>query len=81
MVTDANGHAAQTITHGYHYDKTFCDGHPAPTFVPVPEPEIEEEEELTAFAEDDDEGGGILNAEEIEDVYKRQVFFRHGRQI
>lgn len=66
VVTDANGHAAQTITHGYHYDKTFCDGHPAPTFVPVPEPEIEEEEEVTAFAEDDDEGGGILNAEEIE---------------
>ena len=66
VVTDANGHAAQTITHGYHYDKTFCDGHPAPTFVPVPEPEIEEEEQVTAFAEDDDEGGGILNAEEIE---------------
>ncbi len=37
-----------------------------PPSVPVPEPEIEEEEELTAFAEDDDEGGGILNAEEIE---------------
>ena len=52
VVTDSNGHAAQTITHGYHYDKTFCDGHPAPVFVPVPEPEIEEDEEVMALSDD-----------------------------
>lgn len=66
VVTDSDGHAARTITHGYHYDKTFCDGHPAPVFVAVPEPEIEEEGEAVSLASDDDEGGDILNAEEIE---------------
>ena len=45
LVTDTNGHIEKTIEHGYHYDKTFCDGHPAPVFVPVPEPEIEEDED------------------------------------
>lgn len=43
--TDEDGHAAKTINHGYHYDKTFCDGHPAPKFVSVPEEEEEEDEE------------------------------------
>lgn len=43
--TDDNGHASKTINHGYHYDKTFCDGHPAPQFVAVPEEEVQEEEE------------------------------------
>ena len=43
MVTDTNGEAEKTIEHGYHYDKTFCDGHPAPVFVPVPEEEEDEE--------------------------------------
>lgn len=42
---DQNGHAEKTINHGYHYDKTFCDGHPAPRFVSVPEEEEEEDEE------------------------------------
>lgn len=43
--TDGSGRGSQTIEHKYHYDKTFCDGHPAPGFVPVPEPEEEEDEE------------------------------------
>ncbi len=42
-----------TVEHGYHYDKTFCDGHPAPAFVPVPE-------------EEEDEEGEVINEEEIE---------------
>lgn len=54
MVTDEKGYAAKTVNHGYHYDKTFCDGHPAPEFVHVPE------------EEEDDETGEILNEAEIE---------------
>ena len=53
MVTDTNGEAEKTIEHGYHYDKTFCDGHPAPVFVPVPE-------------EEEDEEGEVINEDEIE---------------
>ncbi len=30
--TDANGHGSYRLEKGYHYDKTFCDGHPAPVF-------------------------------------------------
>lgn len=52
-VTDGDGYASQTVEHGYHYDKTFCDGHPAPAFVPVPE-------------EEEDEEGEVINEEEIE---------------
>lgn len=54
VVTDENGHAARTVEHGYHYDKTFCDGHPAPVFTAVPEPE------------EDEETGDLLNGEAIE---------------
>ena len=54
VVTDQDGHGKQRITHGYHYDKTFCNGHPAPVFLPVPEPE------------EDKETGEILNSSEIE---------------
>ena len=43
MMTDGAGEATKTVEHGYHYDKTFCDGHPAPVFVPVPEEEEDEE--------------------------------------
>lgn len=62
VVTDSNGHASQRIEHGYHYDKTFCDGHPAPVFVPVPEPEMGEEDETTG------ESGEILNSAQIEEA-------------
>lgn len=34
LITDENGYAAKTIERGYHYDKTFCDGHPAPVLLP-----------------------------------------------
>ena len=54
VVTDGDGYASQTVEHGYHYDKTFCDGHPAPAFVPVPEEEgevINEDEIEAAQAE------------------------------
>ena len=54
FVTDENGYGSQTIQHRYHYDKTFCDGHPAPVFVPVPEPE------------EDEETGEVLNQGEID---------------
>ncbi len=52
LMTDENGEAEKTIEHGYHYDKTFCDGHPAPEFVPVPE---EEEDEESGETENQDE--------------------------
>lgn len=54
VVTDGNGYASHTQNHSYHYDKTFCDGHPSPVFVEVPEPE------------EDEETGEIENEAEIE---------------
>ena len=54
VFTNQDGHAEKTINHGYHYDKTFCDGHPAPSFVSVPEEEI------------DPETGEVENEAEIE---------------
>ncbi len=54
LITDENGYAAKTIERGYHYDKTFCDGHPAPVFIAVPEPE------------EDEETGEVLNSDAIE---------------
>lgn len=58
LSTDEDGHAAKTISHGYHYDKTFCDGHPAPVFVAVPEEEEEEDEETGESS--------VANEDEIE---------------
>ena len=43
-VTDNKGIIDKTIEKKYHYEKTFCNGHPAPEFIPVPEPEYEEDE-------------------------------------
>ena len=43
-VTDNKGIIDKTIEKKYHYEKTFCNGHPAPEFVAVPEPEYEEDE-------------------------------------
>ena len=37
--TDGNGHVEEDLKKNYHYEKTFCDGHPAPVFTSVPEPE------------------------------------------
>lgn len=52
--TDGNGHVEEDLKKNYHYEKTFCDGHPAPTFTSVPEPE------------EDEETGEITNEDEIE---------------
>ncbi|MCI8517881.1 MAG: hypothetical protein HFG75_13615 [Hungatella sp.] len=41
--TDARGRAAYKAEKTYHYDKTFCDGHPAPVFAQVPEEAVNEE--------------------------------------
>lgn len=54
LSTDKNGYVSKTMNHGYHYDKTFCDGHPAPVFVAVPE------------EEEDEETGEVSNEGEIE---------------
>ena len=43
-VTDNKGIISKTIEKKYHYEKTFCNGHPAPEFKAVPEPEYEEDE-------------------------------------
>lgn len=58
LSTDKDGYASKTVSHGYHYDKTFCDGHPAPQFVAVPEEEEEEDEETGEAA--------VANEAEIE---------------
>ena len=42
--TDNKGIIDKTIEKKYHYEKTFCNGHPAPKFEKVPEPEYEEDE-------------------------------------
>ena len=47
ITTNEEGYASNTVEHKYHYDKTFCDGHPAPAFVEVPEEEEDEEGEVT----------------------------------
>jgi len=51
--SDENGHGEQTINHAYHYEKTFCDGHPQPSLVEVPE-------------EETDENGEVSNQDEID---------------
>lgn len=52
-VSDENGHFEKSVNHAYHYDKTFCDGHPSPAFVSVPD------------EEEDEESGEVLNSGEI----------------
>lgn len=42
--TDNNGIIDKTVEKKYHYEKTFCNGHPAPEFKTIPEPEYEEDE-------------------------------------
>lgn len=52
VTTDESGHGEKTVNHTYIYDKTFCDGHPAPVFISVPEEETDEETgEVTNEAE------------------------------
>ncbi len=56
LLTDQNGQASYTLEKGYHYDKTFCNGHPAPELSEVPEEET------------DPETGEVLNGDAIEDA-------------
>ena len=42
--TNNKGIIDKTIEKKYHYEKTFCNGHPAPEFKTIPEPEYEEDE-------------------------------------
>lgn len=51
--TDENGYMSKAVNRSYHYDKTFCDGHPAPVFISLPEPQT------------DPESGQVLNEDEI----------------
>lgn len=41
--TDENGHIETDVPKQYHYEKTYCDGHPAPAFTAVPELESDPE--------------------------------------
>lgn len=43
LSTDSRGHAQYRGEKTYHYEKTFCDGHPAPVLAEVPEEELDEE--------------------------------------
>ena len=52
--TDHNGHAESAVNHGYHYEKTYCDGHPAPSFTEVPSEEI------------DPETGEVMNQDQVD---------------
>ena len=51
VTTNEEGYASNAVEHKYHYDKTFCDGHPAPAFVEVPEEEEDEEGEAIVAEE------------------------------
>lgn len=53
--TDWDGLVSQDVNHGYHYEKTFCDGHPEPKLAEVPE-------------EEQDENGEVTNQDEIDDA-------------
>lgn len=63
--TDKNGHIETDVPKNYHYEKTYCDGHPAPKFVPVPE--YEEDPETGENNQDD-----IDEAQETNKTYAKQ---------
>ena len=63
--TDKNGHIETDVPKNYHYEKTYCDGHPAPKFVPVPE----YEEDPKTGANNRDE---INKAQETNRAYAKQ---------
>ena len=56
--TDKNGHIETDVPKNYHYEKTYCDGHPAPEFVPVP-----------AYEEDKETGEN--NQDEIDEAQEK----------
>ncbi len=65
LTTDDNGHVEYQRQHQYHYEKSFCDGHPAPEFVEVPEEEF-------------DENGNLLNEAEIEEAQQTNMDLAEG---
>lgn len=48
--TDEKGHIETNLKKNYHYEKTFCDGHPIPQFVEIPESDEEDENDDAAEA-------------------------------
>lgn len=64
--TGPDGTANHTDTRRYEYERTYCDGHPEPEYVEVPEPE---EDELTGEVTNEDE---IEAAEELNDLLEAQ---------
>lgn len=56
MLTDSNGYASHSDHKTYHYNKTYCSGHPEPEYLDVPEPQ------------EDEESGEITNEDEIQAV-------------
>ena len=62
--TDNKGIIDKTIEKKYHYEKTFCNGHPAPEFETVPEPEYEEDENGNQKEE-------VSNQDEIDEAKER----------
>lgn len=60
--TNSDGYISDDVKKSYHYEKTFCDGHPAPEFA-------EESEDEEGGDEGDDEGGGD-EAEAISEANK-----------
>lgn len=64
--TGPDGTANHTDTRRYEYERTYCDGHPEPEYVEVPE---EEEDELTGEVTNEDE---IEAAEELNAMLEAQ---------
>jgi len=59
VTTSGDGTTTFTKEHKYHYEKTFCDGHPAPEFVEVPEA-VKEKDPKTGAEK------GVTNQDEID---------------
>ncbi len=55
IYTDINGYGSKRIQREYHYEKTFCNGHPAPSFQTVPNKvyDVDEEGNETWVNEDE----------------------------
>ena len=60
--TGDDGKIRQTVNHGYHYEKTFCDGHPEPALAEIPE-------------EETDENGKVSNQNEIDEAEEERSSF------
>ena len=61
LTTNSDGYAEETMQKTYHYEKTFCNGHPAPEFAELPEEEL------------DLETGEVTNGSEIEAAMAQNI--------